>query len=99
MADDSVLVGYAGMQTAADGFNAAASKLMSTLTDLSQQITTLLNNGTFVGSTADSFRANQQLLDQGLTQMHQVVAKLSSVISEATATYQNADRTAASLFQ
>jgi WXG100 family type VII secretion target len=99
MADDTVMVGYAGMETAASGFNASATKLNSTVGELNTQINNLLKSGVFVGATADSFTANQALLNQGLTQMQQVVAKLSQVISEASETYQGADRSAAALFQ
>jgi WXG100 family type VII secretion target len=97
--DDVVAVTYAAMENAAAGFNTSASKLNNTVGDLNQQINTLLRNGSFTGTTADNFTANQNLLNQGLANMQQVIGKMSQVISEAQETYQSADRSAASLFQ
>ena len=96
MANDSVTVQYEGLLSASSGFMSSAQKLETTVSDLNSRINSLLNS--FTGSTATNFRTNQAQLNNGMTELRGVITQLSQVLSEAEATYRQADSSAAGLF-
>jgi WXG100 family type VII secretion target len=95
-ADPIVAVNYGGMQAAADGFASALGKLTATWDALNQQLNTFatMNDGQF----KNSFVAAQNQVNSGMTEMQDVLRRITQVIPAASEAYSAADKAAASYF-